>query len=106
VLTGCLGALDGLLIPIECPRQRRDFGREPLSYNPLSYFCREGFYALVVSRYAHCMAGTTLRGSPQRRVAPQGNDTATTQQGAPQEHEAEEEGEEAEDGSLRRQVCT
>ena len=56
VLTGCLGALDGLLIPIECPRQARDFGGQEACYNPLSYYCRKGFYAVNVQAIcdAHC----------------------------------------------------
>ena len=50
------GALDGLLIPIECPRQAGDFGGQEACYNPLSYYCRKGFYAVNVQAIcdAHC----------------------------------------------------
>jgi hypothetical protein len=52
VLVGCLGALDGLLIPIECPRWGRDFGPAMPAFNPLSYYCRKGFYAVNVQACA------------------------------------------------------
>jgi len=49
IIPGCIGAIDGIVFPIQCPKRIQDkHDRTQDVVDPLAYYCRKGLYGINV----------------------------------------------------------